>query len=576
MRPNILVLCIDQWQRQMKLPPGFRLPAVERLEARGVSFDRYYCPTPICTPSRATMWTGLHSKQVGLWDNTNFAWIQELSPDTVTLGDMLREQGYYTAFKGKWHLSNLPFDEDALEPYGFSDYQQWGEMYGKPLEGELADDTATFEIIDWLEHKGARLEQPWMLACNLVNPHDIMFLQTDPIETPHPNGAIYGLQSRVQDLGWFQERWEVGLPDNFEDDLSRQPYGVRHFKEFVDLNYGRIPDDRPDLWLVRRNYLLNSMRLVDSELQRILETLDRLDMWGETIVILTGDHGEMNGAHRMAQKGSIPFDEATIVAMIVCAPGGPQGRRTSAIGSHLDLAPTLLAFAGMRPEAIAARYPQLKGRSLKETILNPESVGPRGSTTKPGDGVLLGWEGLHQLDNDWAISGALKALTDMSLAPVPRPPSRLKAQMLEAGRTYGAPDFSRRTFFRAVMDGRYKFVRWFSPLEYDLPTTLEALYATSDVALYDLAEDPGELTNLGEPRHPRHDPELVTRMLAKLNALIRHELGEDQVPFDLDLFGTREVTYRRTSLRVTLAPPQPEPSRPLGTEGSVPPEREDE
>lgn len=545
MPPNILVLCVDQWQRHMTLPPGFRLPAVERLEAQGVSFDRYYCNVQICTPARATMWTGLHAKQVGLWDNTNFVWIQDMSPEVQTIGHMLREQGYYTAFKGKWHLSNLPFSEDALEPYGFSDIQQWGEMYGAPLEGELADDTAAFETIDWLEHKGARLNQPWMLVASLLNPHDIMFLQTDPVETPHPNGAIYGKQSHVQKLGWFQKQWEVGLPENFEDDLSRQPYGVRHYKEFVDLNYGRIPDDRPDLWLVRRNYLLNSMRLVDREFGRILETLDRLDLWKDTLVILTGDHGEMNGAHRMAQKGAIPFDEGGIVNFTVCIPGGPQGRTTSAVASHLDLAPTLLAFAGMTPEEIQSRYPRLKGRSLKEVILNPELDGPRGSTKNPGDGVLLGWEGLHQFDNDWAISGALKELTDLTLVGRSDTPEDRKKRLLAVGKTYGAPDFRRRTFFRAVVDGRYKFVRWFGPLEYALPTTLEALHATSDAALYDLAADPGERENLGDPAHPRYDPELVAHMLAKLNALIRRELGEDKAPFDLDLFGTREVKYRK-------------------------------
>ena len=81
---------------------------MERLEAQGVSFDRQYCTVPICTPSRATMWTGVHAKQTGLWDNTNFAWIDELSRDIPTIGHLLREQGYYTAFKGKWHFSEVP------------------------------------------------------------------------------------------------------------------------------------------------------------------------------------------------------------------------------------------------------------------------------------------------------------------------------------------------------------------------------------------------------------------------------------------------------------------------------------
>jgi arylsulfatase A-like enzyme len=107
---------MDQWQTHMQVPEVVEFPAMRRLESQGVSFDRQYCTVPICTPSRATMWTGVHAIHTGLWDNTNFAWIGELSRDIPTIGHLLREQGYYTAFKGKWHLSAVPTREDALEP----------------------------------------------------------------------------------------------------------------------------------------------------------------------------------------------------------------------------------------------------------------------------------------------------------------------------------------------------------------------------------------------------------------------------------------------------------------------------
>jgi arylsulfatase len=87
-------------------------------------------------------------------------------------------------------------------------------------------------------------------------------------------------------------------------------------------------------------------------------------------------------------------------------------------------------------------------------------------------------------------------------------------------------------------------VRWFSPEEYGNPSTLDELLATSDVALYDLVYDSGELENLAHPDHPGRDPVLIERMLAKLHALVAHELGEDRCPFDLDMFGTREITYQ--------------------------------
>ena len=543
-RPNILILCIDQWDRHMKVPAEVQFPALRRLEAQGVTFDRHYCTVPICTPSRASMWTGVHAKKTGLWDNTNFAWIHELSSEFPTVGQMLREQGYYTAFKGKWHCSEMERSEDALERFGFADCQQWGEMFGAPLQGAQLDPAASFETVDWLEHKGTQLEKPWLLICSLVNPHDVMFLKTDPVETPHPNGAMAGLQTTAQTLGWFQQKWNVTLPDNFDDDLALQPYGVRHYKEQIELNYGRIPEDRTDLWLERRNYLINAMRLVDAQIMEVLKALDRLDLWRNTVVIFTGDHGEMNGAHGMAQKGAIAFDEAAIVNLTICAPGGERGKGTAAIGSHLDLAPTLLHFAGLSEEEIRERYPQLKGRSLKPIVLDAEQAGPRGSTNAAGDGALYCWDGLHSLDKDWAISGALQELTEMGTSGPHGPEIGREERLRQAGRNYGAPDFSRRTFFRTVVDGRYKLVRWFSPEAYGNPGTLEDLYAQSDVALYDLTKDPGELQNLAHPEHPDYDPARVAEMLGKLNKLVREELGADEAPFDFDLFGTREVRFQ--------------------------------
>jgi arylsulfatase A-like enzyme len=546
-RPNILVLCIDQWQAHMQLPSEVRFPTLQRLEARGVSFDHHYCTVPICTPSRATMWTGVHAKHTGLWDNTNFAWIGELSSDVPTIGHMLRDQGYYTAFKGKWHLSKVPHNEDALERYGFSDYQQWGEMYGAPLQGAQLDATAVFETIDWLEYRAPRLGQPWLLIASLINPHDIMFYQSDPIEAPDPRSVIAGLQTTDQRLSWFEQEWNLTLPENFDDDYRLQPLGVRSYKEFIDQIYGRVPGDRTDLWLRRRNYLVNCMRLVDTELGRVLDTLDRLGLWDNTVVVFTGDHGEMNGAHRMAQKGAIHFDEAAVVNFTVCAPGGARGERTAAVGSHLDLAPTLLAYAGLTDEQIRNGYPHLEGRSLHPVIAEPSARGPRGSARAPGDGALYCWDGLHQLDSEWALSGALHALTNLSVIepdPDVDPAAEREARLHAVGEQYGAPDFRRRTFYRTVVDGRYKLVRWFSPDDYGNPASIEDLYATSDVTLHDLEADPGELENLGHPDHPRHDPALVAHMLSKLHALVARELGDDERPFDLNLFGTTEVKHR--------------------------------
>ncbi|MFW6098145.1 MAG: arylsulfatase, partial [Chloroflexota bacterium] len=175
--------------------------------------------------------------------------------------------------------------------------------------------------------------------------------------------------------------------------------------------------------------------------------------------------------------------------MTACVPGGPKGQRTNAVGSHLDLAPTLLSFAGLSEDAIQARYPHLKGRSLRSVMLDPAQDGPRGSVEDAGDGALICWDSLGSLDFEYAKTGAFKALSVMDLSP-DNAFIDVAALLKETGEKYGAPDFDKRAFFRAVVDGRYKLVRWFSPNEYGNPSTLEELYATGDVTLHDLVNDP--------------------------------------------------------------------------------------
>lgn len=554
-RPNILVLCMDQWDMHMDLPPGVDLPAIQRLTGAGVSLENQYCSVPQCTPSRATMWTGQHAKNVGLWDNTNFAWTDVLDDAVPTAGTMLREQGYYTAFKGKWHLSHPERSKDALERYGFSDYQQWGDNWGAPMEGELLDGTVAFETVDWLRHKRPE-NRPWFLVSSMVNPHDIMFLRAGEDERAHQKGALAPLTHPQQDLGFFRD-YDVELPKNFYDDLDAQPYGVRSYKRNTEWNYGSIPQGREDLWKARRNYLINCLRMVDQEFQKILDELDAQDLWRDTVVLFTSDHGEMNGAHQMTQKGAIPFQEASIVNMTVVSPKGPSGIRSDAVGSHLDLVPTFLSWAGLNEADIQQQYPYLTGRDLRGVFEDPQQAAPpRGSASEPGDGALISWDGLNMLDPEWSIQGALGELTVLGDGP-----AKTLEDCVAVGQKYGAPDMDKRTFFRAVSDGRHKLVRWFSPTQYGVPQIMEELYATSEVALYDLVNDPGEMRNIGDPSLPGYDEEAVAHMLVKLVRLVQTELGVDPRPFDLDLFGTREVRYRYQDIAAE-APAGSQPSEP--------------
>jgi len=138
---NILMIVTDQerYMNASEFPVGYQLPGHERLAKSGVMFQEHQIASCVCTPSRAVLYTGQHIQQTGMFDNTNFPWSNDLSTDINTIGDLLRAEGYYTAYKGKWHLTD-EFETanklhspkkilvDEMEEYGFSDYFGIGDI----------------------------------------------------------------------------------------------------------------------------------------------------------------------------------------------------------------------------------------------------------------------------------------------------------------------------------------------------------------------------------------------------------------------------------------------------------------
>src|SRR5215510_4230593 len=138
---NILLIVTDQERffRPGELPKDYRLPAHERLAKKGIVFENHQINSCVCTPSRSVIYTGRHVQHTKMFDNTNFPWISSMSTDIPTIGHMLRAAGYYTAYKGKWHLTkefetvnSLGTPEKIftkeMEAYGFSDYFGVGDI----------------------------------------------------------------------------------------------------------------------------------------------------------------------------------------------------------------------------------------------------------------------------------------------------------------------------------------------------------------------------------------------------------------------------------------------------------------
>jgi arylsulfatase A-like enzyme len=522
---NILFILTDQ-ERQFRpgeLPKDLPLPAHERLRRQGTTFLNHTINSCVCTPSRSVIYTGRHIQQTRMFDNTNFPWIQSLSTDMPTVGDMLREAGYYTAYKGKWHLTK-EFETvnhlDAptkiftaeMEAYGFSDYVGVGDIIAHTQGGYRHDGVIAAMAGSWLRGKGRALAakaKPWFLAVNLVNPHDVMFYDTDAPGSPVR--AQPGLAPIARDPvdPLYAAQWQFDLPASHLQALDEagRPSAHRDFLSSHDAMVGAIPNE-PARWRRRHNYYLNCLRDADRNIETVLAELDAAGLADRTIVILTADHGDMDGAHQLHAKGAVAYREQNNVPLIVRHPTYLGGGTCRAVTSHLDLAPTLVALTGLAPQQRSAAARQLPGKDLSALLRNPGAAG----LDAVHDGVLFNYNMFAYLDGDFLH----KAVQHIQVGGNPK-------QLQAAGIV---PDMRKRGAVRSVYDGRYVFSRYFSPKQHNKPVTLEELYALNDVELFDRERDPNELDNLAAAGGSHR--ELVLALNDKLNRLIETEVGEDR------------------------------------------------
>ena len=227
--------------------------------------------------------------------------------------------------------------------------------------------------------------------------------------------------------------------------------------------------------------------------------------------MLTSDHGDLDGAHRLHSKGATAYREQNNVPLIVVHPAHSGGKRCKAVTCHLDIAPTLLGFTSASPEEKAAIAKNLPGKDLSSLLVTPE----RASHTAIRDGALYCYNMFAYIDSEFL---------EKAVAELQQPDGKAKLKEAAQAGTM-RPDLTKRGAIRSVFDGRYRFSRYFSPKQHNRPTSLEALFKLNDVELYDVERDPLEESNLAVDSAGHR--ELLEAMNAKLNALIDEEVGED-------------------------------------------------
>src|SRR5215468_8647535 len=523
---NILFVLVDQEHFFERWP--FPVPGREYLKTNGTIFLNHQGASQVCSSARSVIYTGQHIQHTGVFDNMEAPWQRDMSTEMVTIGHRLQQLGYHAAYQGKWHLSSAldaahkPVDapllqyRDEIEKYGFDDFMGLGDLIDGPIGGYRYDSFATNSAVTWLKSTARELKakgQPWFMAVNLVNPHDVMYVNSDaPGETVQGKYAAYPIDRPPQNDIYLAE-WDVPLPATRIQPLDApgRPRAHYEYQATQDILLGQWPnEDRR--WRILQNYYFNCIRDCDSHLVRLFEEVKANGLDDSTIVVFTADHGELGGAHQMRGKGANAYREKQHLPLMIVHPAYPGGRSTKAISSQIDLAPTLLGLTGKPFDAVTGSGTGLPGRDLSKLLSVPEQAAA--DAVRPA--ALYNYNMFSYLDAKWF--GPLIRVV-VSEEPMVVKAARLVMQQ---------PDFNNRGAIRSIFDGRYRFSRYFSPLRFNRPTTYEALVADNDPEAYDLQEDPQEIHNLAQDSRVK---DLIMALNASLNARMDEEVGVDDGKF---------------------------------------------
>ena len=404
MRPNILLITTDQqhYTAMGVHDPSLRTPALDRLCREGARFDRAYCPSPVCTPSRASLITGQYPDHHGAWTIG-----VGLPEDVPTLGDALRAAGYATALIGKAHfqplatsperpsleaqpvLRDLDFWRSFNGPwYGFdhvelarnhADESHVGQHYAIWMEEQgLADWREWFQPLpgDTAPHAPRvaggqsylRADRSWKLPQELHYTHwtgerslanldrlaagEAPFLLWASFHDPHPPYTVSEPWASMYD----PKEMTVGRATPGEHDRNPPHFAMTQMQapDFGDWHrpfqaHGCESHLYPEAELKKDKATYYGMiSFLDAEIGRILDRLDALGLTENTLVVFTTDHGHFLGQHGLIAKGPFHYEDMLRIPMVVRQPGVvPAGRMTAALQSLVDFMPTFLDAAGV-------------------------------------------------------------------------------------------------------------------------------------------------------------------------------------------------------------------------------------
>jgi len=414
--PNILVLIVDE----MRVPDGFpmnvpqsfaqAIPWMLQLWSKSACFTSHFTAASDCSPSRASIVTGLYAQQHCLFTTRGTgSGSPSLEPAFTTYGTMLRAVGYDTYWFGKWHLSDLPLScptSNPLDAYGF-DGGTCPDPIGIEGQGQRKDGDIATQFTTWLAARSAS-DKPWCATVSFVDPHDIQWFWTgsDTITDTATVAGETGSQAAPPTFGYDDAYFAQfgGNPvANFENPfapVAPKPAMLEQFANFTMGTWGPISYSQSDLvppeyngtttkpfsyWYKLLEVYEYVHGLVDQAIGQVLTQLwsTSSPFASNTIIIFTSDHGEYAGAHGIHGKGGGAYEEALRVPLAVYDPTGYYVRTTgvrTGLTSSVDLTPLLLTLANKASTSLwqppDAPYAYLSARfDITSLLISPAAAG---------------------------------------------------------------------------------------------------------------------------------------------------------------------------------------------------------
>ncbi len=398
---NVLFIAVDDLRPEANASGSalIRTPNLDRIAARGTTFDRAYCQQAVCSPSRSSLMTGRRPDATRVWDlETHF---RTALPDAVTVAQHFKNQGYHSQGMGKiFHGGfddapswSVPWQTPKAPPYGSAEamklqstnVDQKGRGRGPAYESaDVADDT-------FVDGKTARLAartladlkkqgKPFFLAVGMARPHL-------PFVAPKKYWDLY-------------DPAKIYVPE-FRKLPAGAPKFVGHTNGELG-SYAGMPKngvvDEATARTLRHGYYA-AISYMDAQVGLLLDALEKEGLAQNTVVVLWGDHGWQLGEHGLWHKHT-NFEVAVRAPLLISVPGQKAaGRRSASLAEFIDLYPTLADVCGLPIPK------ELEGVSLRPVLDDPAAkVRPVAISQYPRNDAGESLMGYSIRDDRWRLT----------------------------------------------------------------------------------------------------------------------------------------------------------------------------